>query len=407
MSDPSHSKELKSLADYLSKNQDSLLAKWKKVMKETEGNSPNLAVISEDKFQDHIPEFLDRLYSRLRNEEPSSEKIGKKHGAERWEHGIDLQQTMREWNKLHLVLMQAINEFQGERSFGPASLREAQKLLAVHIQDGILLSVEEFDKLQRKESKAQLDDLKQVLEDPKRELRDQNLRGTSHDLKGLMYNLKMGFFLLEDQKVSKRAAQLIDQMSAAADSLEQLLNDLLDLFRLEAGQEKVKVTTFKVDHILNELCESLQPMANAEDLELLCTGDDSLEVKSDLAKVQRIVRNLGLNALKYTKKGSVKINWKRKSENNWMITVSDTGPGLSATHAASLTSEADAAEPTYKPKRKGVEKVQNHGEGIGLLIVRHLCKLLDAVIEIETGPETGTTFSIVFPVDISHNHSNH
>lgn len=70
-------------------------------------------------------------------------------------------------------------------------------------------------------------------------------------------------------------------MSISADSLEQLLNDLLDLFRLEARHEEIELSEFDATKILSELCESMHPMATSKDLELACDGPESLIVKSD------------------------------------------------------------------------------------------------------------------------------
>lgn len=402
--------ELEALADYLSDKEEDILEKWEEEIKKSGVESTDLLSISQDAFQDNIPIFLNHFYNSIRDHETSSKIIGRKHGAQRWEYGLELKETMQEWNILQLVLMDYIYTFQDECSLSIPSLRKVQGHLAEHINDSILYSVKEYNELEQKEAEAQLRDIKQALEDPDESneiTRSHNLRSTSHDLKGIMKNLQMGFFLLEDENLDKDAAELIDQMSIAADSLEQLLNDLLDLFRLETQREELEVSEVNAAKVLRELCESMQPMAKSAELELRCSGPESLEVHSDRKKIQRIARNLILNGLKYTTEGHVQVKWEVQSDSQWVMEISDTGPGLSATHAKSLTTNADSSETVEyhsSSSSDGEDKppeVQNHGEGIGLLIVRHLCKLLNANIKIDTEPGSGTTFKIVMPVDVT------
>lgn len=371
-----------------------------------DGNVTKLATLSRNEFRDDIPAFLEGYYKSLNNEDVTLEGIGRKHGAERWEYGLDLQQTMKDWNVLHQVLMEEINKAHRKLSLSTEDLKEAQRRLAIHIHEGILYSVKEFNQLQNSETEAQLLDLKEALKEPEGLSREHNLRRTSHDLKGIMKNLQMGFFLLEDEKLDGRSSELIDQMSSASDSLEQLLNDLLDLFRLETHREEVDLSTFDVAEVLRELTESMKPMAETEKLDLIYGGDQMLMVKSDSKKIQRVARNLILNALKYTQDGHVEVTWKSLSSQQWVLEVSDTGPGLSATHAKSLTDESDSSDTVdydQSPSGDGEvsSKVKSHGEGIGLLIVRHLCKLLDAIIKVKTSPGSGTTFQIVFPKQLT------
>lgn len=97
------------------------------------------------------------------------------------------------------------------------------------------------------------------------------------------------------------------------------------------------------------------------------------------------------------------MSWGIKSDTQWLLEITDTGPGLNATHAEALTTDKESSEDTsYRksppPKIEDLPKeVQNHGEGIGLLIVRQLCKLLHANINIDSEPNAGTTFKILFP----------
>jgi signal transduction histidine kinase len=143
-----------------------------------------------------------------------------------------------------------------------------------------------------------------------------------------------------------------------------------------------------------------------------------LNVEGDAAKFRRLVQNLLLNALKYTVEGGVTVNWGEEKE-NWWVVVKDTGPGLMAGPGAPIAAElkeatasaresdedaaaASGAAPTVltpSPAGSGLAKhrAQPAGEGIGLSIVKRLCELLDASLELASSADTGTTFRVVFP----------
>ncbi len=399
--------ELVLLTSRLSERQDVILEKWGHNMRQMNRKSTELASVSRKKFQNNIPNFLERLYNGLLDKDIKVSDIGRDHGSQRWNHGFDLLLTVKEWGVMQEVLIGEIISLRKELDLSPDTLDKVHAALNEHIQEGIEYSILEFDKLQRRETEAQLRDLEKALEEPKGITRDNNLRETSHDLKGMVKNLQIGFFLLKDESMSEKAAELIDQMAIAADNLEQLLNDLLDLFRLETQKEKVEISEFNAAKVLRELCESMQPMAKKEGLDLNCNGIDSLPVKNDQKKLQRITRNLLLNALKYTVEGHIHVRWEKISDKQWLLEIDDTGPGLSATHAKSLTTESESPEAAGREKYPVPDdhtvpgEVEKHGEGIGLLIVRHLCKLLDAIIEVDTEPGEGTTFRITFSLNLS------
>lgn len=119
----------------------------------------------------------------------------------------------------------------------------------------------------------------------------------------------------------------------------------------------------------------MQPMAKTELLQLNYKSPRSLHVKSDQKKIERIARNLILNALKYAKEGHVEVKCEKISEDHWMLEVSDTGPGLDVTHAKTLTTDDESSNEqgayTDTDEFKVPSEAEKHGEGIGLLIVRH------------------------------------
>jgi signal transduction histidine kinase len=152
---------------------------------------------------------------------------------------------------------------------------------------------------------------------------------------------------------------------------------------------------------------------------LLAQGPDSLPVAGDEAKVLRIAQNLLLNAFKATERGGVRVLWESREE-HWLLSVQDTGPGFSRGPAAPLERALkQATEESHEVETRAASAgdadggadpaptlpSQSHhraasilaGEGIGLSIVKRLCELLDASLELETAAGSGTTLRVTFP----------
>ncbi len=146
-------------------------------------------------------------------------------------------------------------------------------------------------------------------------------------------------------------------------------------------------------------------------------GPRPLPVEGDGEKIHRIAQNLVLNALKYTDRGSVKVSWGEEGSAKWWFSVRDTGPGILAgpgapileglkqatdstreandqSVAAGGTSAPILEEPASGPSRP---THQTPGEGIGLSMVKRLCDLLDASLEVASTSDVGTTFRVVLP----------
>jgi len=205
-------------------------------------------------------------------------------------------------------------------------------------------------------------------------------------------------------------------------SLHSLLEDAMDLARLQAGHEHREVRAFDAAVLLRELCERMQPIAQDRGLFLKSVGPDTLPIEGDAVKTQRIAQNLLLNALKYTSRGGVTVSWGDSRQNDaqrWMLCVEDTGPGFHAGPGAPMasaleeaTEEARLVDATARTGIKAEKAAdsppdattadarpvhQERGEGIGLSIVKRLSELLDASMEMDSTPGEGTSLRIVFP----------
>jgi signal transduction histidine kinase len=224
------------------------------------------------------------------------------------------------------------------------------------------------------------------------------MKGASHDLKGALSVINSGLGLLRSQKMDEKAKEIIGHLSAASLNLKNLVQDLLELFRCEAGEEKIEITEFDVNEVLFSFIGSVKYSTQAKDVELKFFGDEKLMVRNDEKKIIRITQNLVLNALKYTSSGFVEINWYRENEKSWVLRIKDTGSGLNEIAAAALTDNPTSGSESQLTD--DLAEYDTHGEGIGLIIVKRLCELHDAIIDIETEKDKGTTFEITFPIEL-------
>jgi signal transduction histidine kinase len=217
---------------------------------------------------------------------------------------------------------------------------------------------------------------------------------------------------------------LLQLLQKSVSSVRSLLEDVMDLARLQAGHERRVVKKFDAGALLSQLCEHLSPLAQQRGLYLKTNGTTTMPVEGDDVKTRRIAQNLVLNALKYTQKGGVTVSWgdsRKEDPERWMLCVQDTGPGFHAGPGAELAGALEeATEEAHKVEKEGdvakgregaSENVspaptslpddrpihQEPGEGVGLSIVKRLCELLEAAVEMESEPGTGTTFRVVLP----------
>ncbi|MEX0647361.1 MAG: HAMP domain-containing sensor histidine kinase [Balneolaceae bacterium] len=400
--------ELHELAGYLWERKNAIIEKWEKTAKENDQKYSSLLVLSKSEFYNNIPDFIFHLGKQLRNEENKIKEISQEHGAHRWKVNLDLREVLDEWELLYQVLTDEINRSAEKITISLDSLNQAHQQVSRTVFQGIKISIYEYYKSQKLETQAQVVDLEETLKEhsEQSDLQGHNLRQASHDLGGSVALIQMNLHLLKKKKLPDDAGELVKNLSLAAENLVNMFKSLLDLFRLEAGDEKLEINDFDAAELLQGLQENMQPLAEKRNLEIISKGVDSLPVRGDMVKIRRIAQNLVMNSLKYTEEGCVEISWSRKKENHWELCIRDTGPGFHATHAAPFTKSGkkrtvqDKAEPAAnKP-----DEIHMHSEGIGLSIVRRLCELLEAVVVMESEEGKGTQFRIIFPADYPKAH---
>jgi len=173
--------------------------------------------------------------------------------------------------------------------------------------------------------------------------------------------------------------------------LLSLINDILDISRIESGREEVEITKFNPKNLVAEVTSMIKPQVDPKKLELLQTGDnDDLYLISDMQKCQHILQNLISNAVKFTEKGTVEIKTVQ-TNNQIIISVTDSGIGISSDHLPHIFDEFRQADGSTSRKYGGT--------GLGLAIAKKYANLLGGNISVTSVPEKGSTFTLTLPVE--------
>jgi len=420
---------LQGLAAHLRERRTAILAAWRASV-DTDPHLPSASTLSKSQFTDHIPKMLDTFEQRLGAESNPAKRAaieGQKesaaaHGLQRWQQGYNQRETARDWGHLHLCLLAELENYETTLA---AEAREAMPLarraLVRLINDGVSESASQYAQMRQAEAAAQVAELERGLQGLTAlgEKRADAWREATHDLRGSVGVLQTVSMLLEREGAPEAAHnQSLRVLKRGVQSLHELLTDLVDLARLDAGQDQLYIDTFDVALALRELCESLRPMATERSLFLHTAGPTQLEVQGDRVKILRVVQNLLLNALRYTPEGGVTVEWQAlgtAERPRWQVSIADSGPGITQTSTApiahALEQATREAHPAAGNPHRAPADAQDsqpaavnqrpypslpHGEGIGLSIVKRLCQLLEATLELESRA-TGTTFRVSLP----------
>jgi signal transduction histidine kinase len=431
---PTARKQLDALSAHLGKKRESLLRRWREAVR-GDAELATSSGLSRGALDDHIPLIIDDFARRLTVENAAAtsppgrqqRRDAAEHGMHRWQQGYDIREAMREWGHLESVIMRELDRYaRSHPRLRPDVMPAARQSLVGLCLEGTCESAGRYVRLQQAEAASRVRDLEsslralQALEDERSKL----LRETAHDLRGSVGVLATTTALLAKPQVAGPARDRFHNLlQQRIRSMGALLTDLVELARLEAGQSPLKIERFDAAERLRELCEVLRPAAAERSLFLKCKGPRSLPVEGDQLKLQRIVQNLLLNALQATKHGGIVVHWSAGKENaarQWVLSIGDTGPGFALQSVGPLrhalkraTDAARGAEARADRSGRPTDRKDSDvltagsgsesatlpsGEGIGLSIVKRLCELLGATLELETAPGRGTTIRILFPL---------
>jgi signal transduction histidine kinase len=224
--------------------------------------------------------------------------------------------------------------------------------------------------------------------------KSQFLANMSHELRTPL-NAIIGVteMLREDAEALKQDTEPLDRVLGAGRHLLALINDILDLSKIEAGRMELHLETFTLVPMIEDVAKTIEPMAakNANQVAVQCDGEIGT-LHADQMRLQQALLNLMSNANKFTDHGTITIDARHGQEGSrdWVtIAVGDTGIGMTAEQMGKLFQEFSQADASTTRKYGGT--------GLGLAISKRFCQMMGGDITVESEPGRGSTFTIRLP----------
>jgi adenylate cyclase len=224
--------------------------------------------------------------------------------------------------------------------------------------------------------------------------KSQFLANMSHELRTPL-NAIIGVteMLREDAEALKQDIEPLDRVLGAGRHLLALINDILDLSKIEAGRMELHLESFALAPLIEDVAKTIEPMAtkNGNRIVVDCQTDLGT-AHADQTRFRQALLNLASNANKFTEKGTVTIaaQAQRLEGRDWItIGVTDTGIGMTQEQMGRLFQEFSQADASTTRKYGGT--------GLGLAISRHFCRMMGGDITVESKPGEGSTFMIRLP----------
>ena len=219
------------------------------------------------------------------------------------------------------------------------------------------------------------------------------LASMSHELRTPM-NVIKGFTNLVLRRAGdvlpERQKENLQKVDQASDHLLAMINDLLDLSKIEAGRMDVNVSTFEVEKLVSSCVSTVSPLVQDGVVLNYDVQSEIDEAHTDEARLRQMVINLTSNAIKFTPSGRIDV--KAKKENDQLVlSVSDTGKGIPEDEFSTIFDE-------YR-QVKGSDSMVQKGTGLGLLITKKFAELLGGTIRVDSKEGVGSTFTVKIPLN--------
>jgi len=218
------------------------------------------------------------------------------------------------------------------------------------------------------------------------------LANMSHELRTPLNSSLILAKLLADNKpgnLSEEQIKFASTIYSAGNDLLALINDILDLSKIEAGKVELRAESVTLARLIDPLARMFEPVAKQKSLTLsLSLGDSKASLETDAQRVQQILKNLLSNAFKFTERGGVSLTVTANDE-SYSFAVRDTGIGIAKNHHAAIFEAFQQADGTTN-RRFG-------GTGLGLSISRDLARMLGGDLRVESELGQGSCFTLTLP----------
>lgn len=244
----------------------------------------------------------------------------------------------------------------------------------------------------RRRHEWQLAQSRQQLAEQHSEAKSRFLATLGHEIRTPMTGVLGMAELLQGSALDARQRGQVEAIQRAGRHLLRLVNDALDLARIEAGKLSLEDAPFELRPLLAEVARLLQPLASAKGLHfsLECDAAVPAALRGDATRVRQILFNLGHNAIKFCERGGVAVQVAWQDPEGLFLRVRDSGPGLSAGQQARLFRRFEQGDAT-EPGRYG-------GSGLGLAICQELAAAMGGSIGLHSEPGRGAEFRVELPL---------
>jgi len=231
------------------------------------------------------------------------------------------------------------------------------------------------------------------------EMKSRFLSNTSHELRTPLSSIRALSKLLLDRmdgELTPEQERQVWLIERTATEMSELVNDLLDLAKIEAGRVEAQPAPVVVENLFRALKGMMRPLVDAERVDLVFDNGGIEEAfDSDEGMLSQILRNFVSNALKFTEDGSVRVSAAHDVETDMLtFAVTDTGIGIEPDHLHLIFEEFTQVENPLQSRSKGT--------GLGLPLCRRLAELLGGRVDVNSRPGVGSTFMLTLPRQFPH-----
>jgi signal transduction histidine kinase len=355
--------------------------------------------------RDSLPKVLEALATVLAVSEPSDlttlKDASLEHGRLRAEQGFEPDEIAREYRLLRHVIF---SEMESDLVQGaPTEILRAVRLIDMVIDEAIARCFNSYTdgRLQElKQLQSQLSLTNQELTRLVRASKD-NLAQLAHELKTPLTSI-IGYadlFLRQQRqrelkpKDSYPNLENIEQVLRSGRLLLRLINDALEISRYDAGKMKLQPALTGVKDLINPVIELVEPLASSKELSLTVDYDRAPDqVTTDPLRFQQILTNLLSNAIRYTETGFIHLECWELPNQQWAISVSDSGIGMTR------ESQKSIFEPYFQVESSS-ELKKPDSTGLGLAIVSRLVRLIQGKIQVDSHLGKGSIFTVILPLE--------
>jgi two-component system sensor histidine kinase BarA len=229
-------------------------------------------------------------------------------------------------------------------------------------------------------------------------LKSDFLATMSHELRTPLNSI-IGFsdVLSSIKSLDDKQHRYVQNIQKSGKMLLDMINDILDLAKIESGKMEVRPSEFRIEHVIGAQCDMAKPLTERKNIDLDIEVQPGLpEMYQDQGKVQQILNNLLSNAIKFTPEGGrIVVSARRSAGDELELTIADTGVGIAEADQGWIFEKFRQGR-TVMPGGDAMTR-EYSGTGLGLSIVKELCKLLGGDIRLESELGRGSTFTASLP----------